>query len=116
MCVITFSILIGEAGTYFIAAVCPHLRFLKRRVFPEQSFTKLVDTTIKKLPVKAETQKGSSQGGTLGSGSAPKGQIKVTRTTHVSISERSRATETVRGEDFEMQDRTISEREENAKV
>ncbi|PVH98282.1 hypothetical protein DM02DRAFT_630405 [Periconia macrospinosa] len=113
MCVITFSILIAEAGTYFIAACMPHLRYLKRRVFPEQSFTKLVDTTIKKLPVKAE----ASHGVTMGSGSAPKGQIKVTRTTQISVSEgRITGTEPVHGVDFEMQDRAPRESEEYSKV
>ncbi|KAF1958161.1 hypothetical protein CC80DRAFT_469031 [Byssothecium circinans] len=107
-CVATFSYLIAEAGTYFMAACIPHLRYLKRRMFPEQSFTKLVDTGIKKLPIKGDTV-----GGTVGSGSGSgtrsgNGTRKgdgVLRTTHISVVE-SRIQEEPAGDEFEMEDRS----------
>jgi hypothetical protein len=48
-CIPTFQFTIAEAGTYIIAACMPTLRPLKRRLFPEYSFTKLVDSTLKRI-------------------------------------------------------------------
>ncbi|KAF2634730.1 hypothetical protein P280DRAFT_463091 [Massarina eburnea CBS 473.64] len=104
-CITTFSYLIAEAGTYFIAACIPHLRFLKRRLFPEQSFTKLVDTGIKKLPGKGETAGGSGSG----TGSRSRKGDGVLKTTHISVVESRIRDEVDPGVDeFEMQNRRQS--------
>lgn len=78
-CILTFSYVIAEAGTYLIAACMPNLRPLKRRILPEHSFTKLVDSTLKKLSVK--TSKNYSFGSTKKSG--------VLRTTNIQLEVRT---------------------------
>ncbi|KAF2869202.1 hypothetical protein BDV95DRAFT_578592 [Massariosphaeria phaeospora] len=54
--VINFSLVVVETGTYLIAACMPHLRPLKRRLFPEQSFTRLLDSVFQTFSVKTSSK------------------------------------------------------------
>jgi hypothetical protein len=42
-----YQLVIAEGGTYLIASCMPTLRSLRRRFFPEYSFTRFVESTLK---------------------------------------------------------------------
>jgi hypothetical protein len=79
-----YQLVIAEGGTYLIASCMPTLRPLKRRLFPEYSFTNLVDSTLKIFSINSNSY-------AFGTNTAKK--MGIVRTSDFEVDSRKRSAE-----------------------